>query len=344
MKRKIIHIDDELCNGCGECIPNCPEGAIQMIDGKARLVSELSCDGLGACLGTCPQGAITIEEREAEPYDERKVIEQIIPQGDATLKAHLKHLRDHREINYMRQAMEVLRERNIPVPDLGTPSGGGCPGMQAVSMKRESSLKAPSEVAPSQLQHWPVQLHLISPVAEAFQKADVLLAADCSAFTCGGFHNELLANHTLAIACPKLDQGLDIYKEKIRAMIDEAKINTLTVLMMEVPCCGGLLKLAQDAAGEAQRKIPIKKMIMSIQGEIIQEDWVKKQKQQRKGNEHEYVLLSMSRNRKKYRLHHAGCLRKTARNCKPAGCTVVCMQRHRTPQRTGKRAQRDDNG
>ncbi len=282
MKRKVIEIDPKSCNGCGVCIPNCPEGAIQIIDGKARLISDLFCDGLGACIGNCPVGAISVIEREAQAYDEPRVMENIIKQGPNTIKAHLKHLDDHNQEEFLRQAIAVLKEKGIDIPEykekqtMHAPhASGGCPGSQAMSFaKRENNQPQDSTRRPSKLGHWPIQMHLISPHAPHYKGADVLLAADCVAFSMGDFHRDFLDGKALAIACPKLDDGKDVYVAKIKALIDEAKIDTLTVMMMQVPCCSGLLRLAQQAADEAQRKVPIKTIVVSLEGEIIREEWV----------------------------------------------------------------------
>jgi ferredoxin len=285
MKRSIINIDEEKCTGCGLCIPNCPEGAIQMIDGKARLVSDLFCDGLGACLGHCPEGAITIEEREAEPYDERRVMENVVKQGPNVIKAHLEHLRDHGQMEFLQIAATYLQEKGIdnPLHKQGGPAmqhahgpQGGCLGSRSMSFAG-SGESAPAQEAgkrPSQLTHWPIQLHLASPMAPHFQNADVLLAADCTAFTVGDFHKDHLQGKILAIACPKLDQGQQVYIDKIKALADDAKINTLTVMIMEVPCCSGLLQIARQALQAAERIIPLKCIVVSLQGEIQQEEWV----------------------------------------------------------------------
>ncbi|MBD3242423.1 MAG: 4Fe-4S dicluster domain-containing protein [Chitinivibrionales bacterium] len=278
MKRNVIRIDQDACTGCGLCIPNCPEGAIQIIDGKARLVSDLMCDGLGACLGHCPEGAITIEEREAEPYDERRVMDNIVAQGANTIRAHLDHLRDHGEDELLAQALAYLEEHDIDVPpakeeDMQA-THTGCPGSRTMTFARETSAAATEQGnAPSALTHWPVQMHLMSPRAPHYRGADVLLAADCVAYAMGGFHQKQLQGKALAIACPKLDDGQEIYLEKIKALIDEAQINTLTVMIMQVPCCGGLLHLAQAAAEQAQRKVPIKTVVVSVQGEVLKEEW-----------------------------------------------------------------------
>jgi len=279
MKRNIIKIDEEKCNGCGLCIPNCPEGAIQIIDGKARLVSDLMCDGLGACLGHCPEEAITVEEREAEPYDEKKVMANIVKAGPNTIKAHLAHLKDHGQNEFLEQALEYLKENNIPVPEeedkMKASAHTSCPGSQSVAFEKADTPAAALEGSrPSQLTHWPVQMHLISPNAPQYQGADLLLAADCIAFSLGDFHKDYLKGRALAIACPKLDEGQEIYLEKLKALIETAKINTLTVMIMQVPCCGGLLNLAKKAVEEAERNIPVKIIVVGIHGEILKEEWV----------------------------------------------------------------------
>jgi NAD-dependent dihydropyrimidine dehydrogenase PreA subunit len=280
MKRNIITIDREKCTGCGLCIPNCPEGAIRIIDNKARLVSDLMCDGLGACLGHCPEGAITIEEREAVEYDERKVMANIVEQGTATISAHLTHLKEHNQTSYYNQALAYLKENDIPIPEkkeaaMHDAKHTGCPGSRSMTFeKNESRVAQPAGKQPSQLTHWPVQMHLLSPAAPHFQKSDFLLAADCTAFALGTFHADFLKGKTLGIACPKLDDGKDIYAEKIKALIDEAQINTLTVMIMQVPCCAGLLHIAKQAAAHTTRKVPIKCITVGLKGDILNEEWV----------------------------------------------------------------------
>ena len=285
MKRKIILIDEELCNGCGLCIPNCPEGALQIIDDKVRLVSDLFCDGLGACLGHCPEGAITVEEREAEPYDERKVMENIVKQGENVIRAHLKHLKEHGETGYLNEALSFLKEKNLeshqPYPPSGmkTPPGmkthAGCPGARVIDFSQQKSSSGFQAGGwPSELRQWPVQLHLLPASAPYLEDSDLLLCADCAAYAAGDFHKDYLKGKTLAIACPKLDSGQEIYLEKLTSMIDFAKIKSITVMTMEVPCCRGLLELARRAVSKADRKIPINWIMLGIQGEIIQEEAV----------------------------------------------------------------------
>ncbi|OFY41742.1 MAG: 4Fe-4S ferredoxin [Bacteroidetes bacterium GWF2_40_14] len=273
MKRTVIKINESLCNGCGNCVSGCHEGALQMINGKAMMVSELYCDGLGACIGECPVGAIELIEKEADPYDEIAVMERIAPKGELAITAHLRHLKEHGENEWLKIGINWCNEHNISA-DLSQFSAEkpkmacGCPG----SMERDFRNTAPAQE--SHLRQWPVQLHLLNPAASFFQGADVLLASDCSAFTAANFHETLLKNKTLAIACPKLDSNTHSYVEKIASMMDDAKINTLTVLMMEVPCCGGLLGFAKSAREKATRNVPIKAIILSVHGEILSENWV----------------------------------------------------------------------
>ena len=284
-KRKIVKIDEEKCNGCGLCIPNCPEGAIQIIDGKARLVSDIFCDGLGACLGHCPEGAITTEEREAEPYDEKKTMENIVKAGKNTIIAHLNHLKDHGETNYLKEALEFLEEKGIDVDFKEETECGcthepyhACPGAQMKDLSDEKNEKKivadESASRNSQLKQWPIQLHLVPPNAPYFQRKDILLVADCVGYSIDNFHKDYLKDHSLSIACPKLDSDQEIYLDKLTILIDEAKINTLTVMTMEVPCCTGLLGLAKRAVEKALRKIPIKSIVVGIKGDILKEEWV----------------------------------------------------------------------
>jgi NAD-dependent dihydropyrimidine dehydrogenase PreA subunit len=278
----MIVIDEEKCNGCGLCVPNCPEGALQIIDGKVRLVSDLLCDGLGACVGECPVGALKVQKKEAEPYDEKKVMENIIKAGENTIKAHLKHLYEHGQIEYLNQAIEFLNHKKIKIPEykevktMDFEGFSGCPGSRMMDFRGEDTNQAEQTKTnqKSELRQWPIQLHLISPLAPYFNRADLLLAADCTAFAFGNFHSDLLKGKAIAIGCPKLDENQEIYEEKITALIDEAKVNSITVVIMEVPCCGGLLSLAQSALQKAKRKVPIKMVIVGIKGEILQEEWV----------------------------------------------------------------------
>lgn len=304
MKREIIRIDEEKCNGCGICVPNCHEGALQIIDSKAVMVSELMCDGLGACIGHCPEGALTIEKREAEPYDEEKVMKEMIGKGKNVIIAHLKHLKEHNEDSFLKQGIRFLWDNkvmlnfnpaevveavyNLPpkneefeaspfVLQKQAQEYHSCPGSGTQNFGKRSDyensqIKTLSEQV-SELNHWPIQLHLINPSAEHFAGCDLLLSADCVAFSLGNFHDKFLKNKKLVIACPKLDHGMEIYVEKITRLIDESGINTITVIRMEVPCCGGLLQIVKLALQRTRNRLPVKEVVVSVSGEIIKDEW-----------------------------------------------------------------------
>lgn len=234
--RKIVVIDEDKCNGCGECIPSCAEGAIKIENGKAKLIADNLCDGLGNCLGTCPQDAITIEERPAEEFDAQAVAKaQADTQCDCTSPA----------------------------------MGGGCPGSALHKFKPNAPATAKSGPGLSRLSQWPIQLHLLPTHGDIWQDADVLIAADCTAFALGGFHDELLAGKTLAIACPKLDQ-VQIYVQKLTEIFTTNKIKSLTVARMSVPCCGGLVNIVTEALESAGLEIPVRVVTIEIDGNSYQ--------------------------------------------------------------------------
>ncbi len=297
--RTVIEIDEEKCDGCGLCANGCHEGALRIIEGKARLVGESLCDGLGACIGECPRGALTTVEREVEAYDERRVIEHILPKGMATIAAHLDHLASHGQDTWYAQALEVLAEKGIaapkaepasaiasaaPVPaprfgvlrqvpaDRPTPRvvdngmSGGCPGSAARSFGPAPAVGPATGSMASRLDHWPIQLHLVNPRAPHFAGAHLLIAADCTAFACGAFHQALLAGRKLVIACPKLDTGKEIYVDKLRALIDDSGVASITLAVMDVPCCGGLRRLLDEAMAGAQRSVPVSTVVVGIEG------------------------------------------------------------------------------
>jgi len=281
VRRQIIRIDEAKCTGCAECIPNCPEGALQIIDGKARLVSDLFCDGLGACLGHCPEGAIAVEEREAEPYDERKVMANIVAQGPNVIAAHLDHLREHGETGYLRQALEFLRERGIEAPGVPSsarahPPGTGCPGarMMQFDAAEEPAADAaggdrPVGRAVSRLRQWPVQITLVPPQAPYLQGADLLLAADCVPFAYAGFHEDFLQGKTVLVGCPKLDD-IEFYRRKLADVFRHNDLRSITVVHMEVPCCFGLVHVAKLALEDAGKAIPLRLVKISIRGEVLE--------------------------------------------------------------------------
>lgn len=273
--RNIIHIDEEKCNGCGVCIPNCPEGALQLIDGKARLVSDLFCDGLGACIGDCPLGAISVVEREAEPYDERKVMVNIVKQGANTIKAHLQHLKSHGEDKLHAIAIDYLKEHGIAVPEEcdDEQMACGCPGTLAKFLERKPTAKTAvkaddASARPSSLRQWPVQLHLLNPNAGYFDDAELLIAADCVAYAHGDFHRQALDGKILAIFCPKLDQSNEAYIEKLAEIFRRHRIKSVTVLRMEVPCCGSTASIVEQACERAGVRHDIKVQVVGIDGEV----------------------------------------------------------------------------
>jgi ferredoxin len=290
----MVNINEDLCTGCGLCIPNCHEGALQIIDNKAVLISDLMCDGLGACIGHCPEGAITIEKREAAPYDELKVMQEMVKKSKNTVIAHLTHLKEHKEMEFLKQGIDFLKTNREEIEhDINeiiarvmddqkendnkqvNDPGCGCQSSAPQEFKRPEIVgTAEAQAEESALTHWPVQMHLINPEAGYFKNSDLLVAADCTAFTLGAFHSRFIRGKTLVIACPKLDQGTDIYIEKFRALIDKAKVNTITLVIMEVPCCGGLLQMVQKAVGAASRKVPVKLVVAGIKGNILKEEWV----------------------------------------------------------------------
>jgi len=234
--RKIVKIDKKKCNGCGLCIPACAEGAIKVIDGKARLVKDVYCDGLGACLGKCPQDAITIIQREADEFDEKAAEE------------HVKNIRD--------------------APAVRNPARG-CPSTQTMQLKKENESKLGlTEKRESRLSTWPVQLKLLPPNAPFFMNADLLIAADCVPFAYANFHEEMLKNRVLAVGCPKLDD-VSLYRNKLAAIFRQADIRSVTVVNMEVPCCFGLNRLVQEAMELSGKKATFRQETISIKGEKI---------------------------------------------------------------------------
>ena len=233
--RRIIKIDEEKCDGCGVCVPSCVEGALQIINGKAKLISETYCDGLGACIGECPQGAITIEEREAEDFD------------DGAVRRHL-------------EEKEKMTEK-LPC---------GCSSATVVRFDAPESAGPISEESipcQSTLGHWPVQLTLVPPTAPFLQGADLLLVADCVPFAYAGFHQHFLRDHTLLVACPKLDD-FQAHQEKLAQLLRQAEVKSLTVVHMEVPCCSGLVHMAKQAIQLSGKRIPLEEVTIGIKGDV----------------------------------------------------------------------------
>jgi NAD-dependent dihydropyrimidine dehydrogenase PreA subunit len=281
VKRKIITINEELCTGCGLCVPNCPEGALQIIDGKARLISDLICDGLGACIGDCPEGAISVEERDAQDYDERTVMENIVKQGNNVIRAHLEHLKAHNQREYLKAALDFLKERDIEVPPIEVGAShseqkhaktlASCPGALIMDFRDEQEPSKEGKTISkgvSQLRQWPVQIMLVPISAPYFKDADLLFAADCVPFAYPDFHDELLKGKIVLVGCPKLDDA-DFYEEKISRILQENTIKSLTVAHMEVPCCYGFERLISGALKRSGKKIPVNELVIGVKGDII---------------------------------------------------------------------------
>ena len=251
-RRTIVQIDEEKCDGCGLCIPACAEGALQIVEGKARLVADVHCDGLGACLGECPQDAITIVEREAEPFDEQAA----------------------------RQQAARPPTTGSPTESEKKPAPVACPGSIALGLRPDlvesrpapsaetSSEDTSSAAAPSRLGNWPVQLHLVPPHAPFLKNADLLLVADCVPFALADFHGRFLGKRPVVIGCPKLDDA-DFYVEKLAQIITAAEIHSLTVIHMEVPCCTGLVGIAARTLRSSGRELPLEDVTVSIRGRIV---------------------------------------------------------------------------
>lgn len=243
MLRKIVTIDPDKCDGCGLCVPSCAEGAIKLVDGKAVLSSDNLCDGLGACLGECPRDAIKIEEREADEFDEVAVEKHLSAQNKPA-PTHAQQTAAHH-------------------------GGGGCPGSRAMSFAppETASDSASSGSRQSQLAQWPVQLHLVSTTAPYFQGADLLITADCVPVAYAGYHEDFLKGKAVVMGCPKLDDN-NFYTQKLTELFSKSDIKSITVLKMEVPCCGGIAVAARQAMAASGKQIPYKEVTIGIKGDI----------------------------------------------------------------------------
>ncbi len=264
IKRNIIRIDEDKCNGCGLCIPACPEGALQIIDGKARLVKETFCDGLGACLGDCPENALHIVERDVEYYDAGGVVSHIKRNSPDQLGNHYKHIDKHKD------------EINRITEDTKTIAPPACPGSKMMQWitGEEPPVTSTKNIQLSQLRQWPVQLHLLPPNAPYFKDANLMIIADCVAFAYGNFQEDFVKDKAIAIGCPKLDD-VNAYLDKIARIIAEGKPRSVTVVYMEVPCCMGMVKITEQALASSGRDIPMESVLISIKGDIIQKRTVR---------------------------------------------------------------------
>lgn len=258
INRKIILVDEAKCNGCGNCMPSCPEQAFQLVatpkGPKARLVKDFYCDGMGACMGSCPVDALRIIEREADEYDDAATIERLKKVAPEMLETHIKHIQEHSQQCHA----EAIGHAH------------GCPSSREMSWQSQSQTPLqPLAQTQSMLRQWPVQLHLISPSAPYFKNADVTIVADCVPFAYANFHNDFLRDNSIAIACPKLDDTAS-YVDKLTSLIKTAEPKSITVAHMEVPCCSGLAHIVQTAIKDSGNKVPYKTVIIGVKGEIKQ--------------------------------------------------------------------------
>lgn len=241
--RKIIQIDEERCDGCGQCVPSCAEGAIEIVDGKARIVADKYCDGLGACMGDCPNDALTVIEREAEDFDEEAV-------------------------------EEYLKEKEKTAPPAEQPITGGCPSSKIQNFIPSTPCQAAnapvgqSSASSSELSHWPIQIHLVPPTAPFLKGADLLIAADCTPVAYPDFHQDFLKGKVVMVGCPKFDD-VDGYIQKFTDIFKEADIKRITAVVMEVPCCSGLPTIIKKAMEAAGKNIPLEEVVISTRGERL---------------------------------------------------------------------------
>ena len=245
VSRKIIEIDEELCNGCGQCVPSCAEGALEIVNGKAKLVAEIYCDGLGACLGECPTGALNVKEREADEFDEEAV-------------------------------EELLRSKAKETPPQEEAMACGCPSSQIQSFAPAKACDRANqpvrqESQNSALAHWPVQIKLVPPTAPFLRGADLLVTADCTPVAYPNFHQDFLKGKAVMVGCPKLDNAEE-YVQKFADIFNTAGIKSVTVVVMEVPCCQGLPVIVRKGMEKADKNIPLEKVVISPRGDIVRRD------------------------------------------------------------------------
>ncbi|UCC13047.1 MAG: 4Fe-4S dicluster domain-containing protein [candidate division WOR-3 bacterium] len=259
VKRKIIKIDEELCDGCGNCIPACPEQALQIVETengkKARLVKELYCDGLGACLGNCPTGALSIIEDEVEPYDDEATIQRIKESAPEMLETHIKHMQEHGHASHAQHKHTATH---------------ACPSAKVMQWEKAEQKGEKVGRIDSQLRQWPVQIHLVPAAAPYFKNADIVFVADCVPFSYANLHQDFIKGKAVAVGCPKFDDA-DAYIEKITNIIRQSQPKSLTVVTMEVPCCSGLVSIVKQAIQQSGSDLPLKTVIVTIKGEIKNE-------------------------------------------------------------------------
>lgn len=266
--RKIIKIDEELCDGCGLCVPDCAEGSLVIVDGKAKLVADRLCDGLGACLGACPTGALKIIERTADEFDEEAVEE------------YLKELKKKEQAT---QSQSGCGCSSAQVQDLAAPKlGGGCPSAQIQTfsgsahmeqMQKQAGLAPMNPNNESALSHWPIQIRLVPPTAPFLKDADLLIAADCTAIAALNFQTEYLQGKKVVMGCPKFDDA-EMYIQRFTEILQQSGLNSITILIMEVPCCASMNVIVKEAIKRAGSSIPVEQITLSRQGtEIKRINW-----------------------------------------------------------------------
>lgn len=253
-KRKMITIDEELCNGCGQCVPSCEEGALAIVDGKAKLVKEIYCDGLGACLGDCPTGALKVEVREAEDFNPGAVAEHLTKQG--------RKVPDHMPSPESLRINESASNGPRPM--------GGCPGSAVQSMTPcgQANIPTARPTEGSALSHWPIQLRLVPPTAPFLKDADLLLTADCVPAALPSYHGEFLPNRVVLMGCPKFDNQME-YVEKLAAIIGENNLKSITVMEMEVPCCSSMSAILNEAVKRAGKAVDTVRVTVGRNGSVI---------------------------------------------------------------------------
>jgi Pyruvate/2-oxoacid:ferredoxin oxidoreductase delta subunit len=264
--RKIVQIDESKCNGCGLCIPNCAEGALSIIDGKAKLIKDLYCDGLGACLGHCPVDAITIIEREADEFDEKAVEDMLKAQGKTLKHAESSHVQEGGCPGSAVRQFEALKPQEHA-------HAGGCPGSRMRIIQRKEVEDDSEGKVTSKLRQWPVQLQLVPASAPYLKQADLLVTADCVPFAYANYHNDFLKGKAVVVGCPKLDDAM-YYANKLQDIIKLNDLESITVLRMEVPCCSGIAQATKMGRDKSGVNIPIKVVTISIDGEVLKREYI----------------------------------------------------------------------
>lgn len=278
MKRNIVQIHEDLCNGCGLCVTACHEGAIQLVGGKAKLISDIYCDGLGDCLPACPTGAIEIIERDAQEYSQ-EAVDQLLEAKKSAMPldgAHECNCSGGEGAGHSHGLQPF--GQSMPQMDGVKQVGGGCPGSRAMSIQRSETVSK-KETAPlqtttpeseqvSELVNWPVQIKLVNTKAEYFAGANLLIAADCTAFAYANFHRDFVKDRIVLIGCPKLDDN-QLYAEKLAEIFSLNDIKSITVLRMEVPCCSGIVQSVKSAILKSQKIVPYNEVTIKLNGDIL---------------------------------------------------------------------------